>query len=83
MPEDLWQIFLDSAIKWLAMVPNVRTLRFYSEDNLEWLEHQDAKEQFEEFLETCRSSNLLVEDNYGNPIVPYAGSLDDEYTSDY
>ena len=81
MLEEQWQFFLNSIIEWLAMVPNVRTLRFYSEDNLEWLEGPDAKEQFEAFLEDCQDLKVSVEDNYGNPVEPYAGS-EDEYASD-
>jgi len=69
--EDLWGWFLDNALRWMRMVPNMRTVRFYDEQNLDWLQSPDAACQFGKFLDGCRELGVAsVEDNFGTRLTP-------------
>ena len=70
--EDSWEWFLNNTLRWMKMLPNLRTVRFFDEQNLDWLQSPDAADQFGRFVDGCNESGVtLVEDNSGNQLTPY------------
>jgi hypothetical protein len=64
--ELFWSAFLSEVLKLAAFFPNARTIRFYDEENVRYL--QKCPRALRSFLEDCEPRNILVQDHLERPL---------------